>query len=106
MGYSGLIQGLADRLKRRNVDTLAYFHTDHFKPWRSIGAAPPVCQPVVDSLHDFLRATERIDFARRLSLFYKPHLNYALRREPGLTRAHPDDLVGFLPRAEFEEHFG
>src|SRR5262249_51535737 len=52
------------------------------------------------------RVTERIDFARRLTLFYKPHLNYALHKGDGLVRADPADLVGFLPRTEHEERLG
>lgn len=61
---------------------------------------------VVESIHDFCRATERLDFARRLTLFYKPHLNYALRYDESLVRVDPSDLVGFLPRTEHEEHCG
>lgn len=106
MQHTPLIRDLADRLRRRNIDSVVYFHTDHFEPWRPIGATPAVSAAVVDSLHDFLRATERIDFARRLTLFYKPHLNYTLSRDREMLRADPDDLVGFLPQGQLEEQFG
>jgi len=104
--HNPLIKELADRLRGMDVTSLVYFHTDHFEPWRPVGGAPAVGPEIVESIYDFCRVTERIDFARRLTLFYKPHLNYALRRGAGLERADPDDLVGFLPRAEHEERFG
>src|SRR5262249_53897733 len=92
-----------DRFKQREIETAVYFHVDHFEPWRSIRGAPAVSPVVVDSLHHFLRTMERLQFARRLTLFYKPHLNYALREEPGLCRVDPGDLLGFLPRTNTEE---
>jgi hypothetical protein len=104
--YTPLVKQLADRLRAIDISTVVYFHTDHFEPWRAIGKRPAVGAEVVESIHDFCRVTERIDFARRLTLFYKPHLNYALRRGEGLLRAAPEDLVGFLPRSDFEEQAG
>jgi len=89
-----------------DVASLVYFHADHFEPWRSIGEIAAVGPEIVDAIGDFCRVTERIDFARRLTLFYKPHLNYALRMGGDLIRADPRDLVGFLPRTEREERFG
>jgi hypothetical protein len=88
------------------VDRLAYFHTDHFEPWRSIGKAPAVGPESVAAVHAFCRATERLDYARRLTLFYKPYVGYALRRGSELTRADPEDLVGFRPRSERHERCG
>lgn len=105
--YATLRQQLSDRLRRKSLQSLVYFHTDHFEPWRPIGDKIPAVGPgIVDSIGHFHNIAGRIDFARRLTLFYKPHLNYALRPGDGLTRAHPDDLVGFLPRSDDEEHFG
>ena len=89
-----------------DVASLVYFHTDHFEPWRPVGGAPAVGPEIVDAIGDFCHITERIDFARRLTLFYKPHLNYALRAGDDLIRADPRDLVGFLPQAAHEERFG
>ena len=104
--HANLVKELAARLRGMDVATLVYFHTDHFEPWRSVGEAAAVGPEIVDAIGDFCRVTERIDFARRLTLFYKPHLNYALRKGDELIRADPRDLVGFLPRAEHEERFG
>jgi hypothetical protein len=89
-----------------DVTSLVYFHTDHFEPWRPVGKVPAVGPEIVDAIGDFCRLTERMDFARRLTLFYKPHLNYALRVGDDLVRADPRDLVGFLQRSEHEERFG
>jgi len=104
--FAPLIERLASRLAEMEVGSLVYFHTDHFEPWRSIGDIPAIGQGIVDAIGAFARTCERLDFARRLSLFYKPHLNYALRGGDGVERADPDDLVCFLPRAEHEERFG
>lgn len=104
--HAPLVKDLASRLRGMDVASLVYFHTDHFEPWRAVGGAPAVGQEVVDSIGDFCQVTERIDFARRLTLFYKPHLNYALRTGDGLVRADPRDLVGFLERTEHEERLG
>ena len=104
--HTPLVNELAARLRSMDVEGLVYFHTDHFEPWRSVGEVAAVCPEIVDAIGDFCRVTERIDFARRLTLFYKPHLNYALRKGDELIRADPRDLVGFLPRAEHEERFG
>ena len=104
--HAVLVRELAARLRDMDVASLVYFHTDHFEPWRPVGGAPAVGPGIVDAIGDFCRVTERIDFARRLTLFYKPHLNYALRTGDDLLRADPRDLVGFLPRAEHEERFG
>ena len=106
MRYTPLINDLADHLRGKDIDTVVYFHADHFEPWRPVGDTPAVGEAVVDGMHDFLRVTERIDFARRLTLFYKPHLNYALRHDRDLLRVDPSDLVGFLPRTQSEESFG
>jgi hypothetical protein len=104
--HAPLVKDLAARLRGMDVASLVYFHTDHFEPWRAVGDAPAVGPEVVDAIGDFCRVTERIDFARRLTLFYKPHLNYALRVGDELTRADPRDLVGFLGRTEHEERCG
>lgn len=104
--HAPLVRKLADRLRGLGLASLVYFHTDHFEPWRPVGKVAAMGPETVDAVHDFCRAVERIDFARRLTLFYKPNLNYALRRGGDLVRADPDDLVGFVPRAEMEDRLG
>jgi hypothetical protein len=64
-----LIDELAEDIKRLELTSLVYFHTDHFEPWRSIDErSPAVGQQIVDGIHEFLRECERIDFAKRLTL--------------------------------------
>lgn len=102
-----LVHEIAERLRRLDLASVVYFHTDHFEPWRNIDdRVPAVGQEIVDGVHEFLRMSEQIDFARRQTLFYKPQINYAFRRDEELIRAHPDDLVGFLPRSEDEQNYG
>lgn len=103
--HTSLIKDLVARLRGMDLASVVYFHTDHFEPWRSVRDAPAVGQETVDAIGEFCRVTERIDFARRLTLFYKPHLNYALRTGDDLIRADPRDLVGFVPRSAYEERF-
>jgi len=104
--FAPLVNRLAERLRRREVSRLAYFHTDHFEPWRALGTAAAIGPESVQAVHDFCRAVQGVDFARRLTLFYKPYVGYALRRGDELLRAAPEDLVGFRPRTERQEHFG
>ncbi|MFI5032527.1 MAG: hypothetical protein ACHQPH_17680 [Reyranellales bacterium] len=104
--HARLIAKLADRLRRREVDRLAYFHTDHFEPWRSIDNAPAIGPESVLAVHDFCRSTERLEYARRLTLFYKPYVGYALRPGTDLLRVEPSDLVGFRPRSEVQARCG
>jgi hypothetical protein len=104
--FAPLVNRLAERLRRQEVSRLAYFHTDHFEPWRALGKAVAIGPESVQAVHDFCRATQGVDFARRLTLFYKPYVGYALRRGDGLLRAAPEDLVGFRPRTEHQEDFG
>lgn len=104
--HTSLVSQLADRFRRKDISSLVYFHTDHFEPWRAIDGAPAIGPRSVEAVHEFCRATERIDFARRLTLFYKPHVSYALRRDRDLLRVDPVDLVGFAERSKAQEQYG
>lgn len=61
--HAALVKELAGRLRDLDVASVVYFHTDHFEPWRPVGAGPAVGPAVVESIHEFCRVTERIDFA-------------------------------------------
>lgn len=104
--HATLVKELAGRLRDLDIASVVYFHTDHFEPWRPVGTGPAVGPAIVEAVHEFCRVTECIDFARRLTLFYKPHLNYDLRKGGDLVRADPGDLVGFVPRSDYEERMG
>ena len=104
--FAPLVSRLAERLRRREVSRLAYFHTDHFEPWRALGEAPAIGPRSAQAVHDFCRSVQEVDYARRLTLFYKPYVGYALRQGDGLLRAAPGDLVGFRPRTERQRQYG
>ncbi len=91
---------VADALRSRGVRAVAYFHTDHFEPWRIVPLRDGGMARAGDDVARFMEMTERLDFARRSSLFYKPNVNYVVSAERDLRRAHPDDLLGFVPRGE------
>ena len=69
------IDAVAERLRAREIGRLYYFHTDHFEPWQSLGGLSPLCAETVARVETFAETTARIDYARRLTLFYKPYLN-------------------------------
>ncbi len=90
---------MIEALKKRNVRGVAYFHTDHFEPWRPIPERQTEMESCVDDVAAYLRETNDLDFARRASLFYKPNVNYLVSDERPLIRADPDNSLGFLPRS-------
>ncbi len=85
-------------LQKRGVQRLAYFHTDHFEPWRSVPGRPPDLARAVDDVEQFALRCEAIEFARRSSLFVKSNVNFAVSDERDLHRASPEDRLGFVPR--------
>jgi len=89
---------LGDIIERRGVRRVAYFHCDHFEPWRG-----PVNRGVEENAADILRFAEQSatnEFSRRLTLFYKAHIGFARTgRARGGVQATPGDPFVFLPRA-------
>lgn len=83
------IDNLVDILKRRNITSIGYFHTDHFEPW-SKGTGPQ-CR---NGVRRFQEQTARSRFGRRISLFYLDFIP-AMLVEPGDTRALAGDRIGF-----------
>jgi hypothetical protein len=85
------------------VRRVAYFHCDHFEPWRG-----PVSRGVDDNAVDILHFAEQSasnEFSRRLTLFYKAHIGFARagRARRGVPATTGDPFV-FLPRrADVEE---
>ena len=102
MAKTDLIQSrLGEALARRGIRRIVYFHTDHFEPWRTFDGRAAVGPENADDLARFADAMQRIDFARRLTLFCKPHLNYGMRDGEDAIRA-PGDQLGFYRRGEAE----
>ncbi|MGI8839346.1 MAG: hypothetical protein ACR2F8_00940 [Caulobacteraceae bacterium] len=92
-------ESIGDVLKRREVRAIAYFHTDHFEPWRLVPDRDGGMERCVEDVEAYLAKTAPLDFARRASLFYKANVNYLASADRELRRAHPDDLLGFVPRS-------
>ena len=92
-------ESIGDVLKRRGVRAIVYFHTDHFEPWRLVPDREGGMERCVDDVEAYLAKTAPLDFARKASLFYKANVNYLPSANRELRRAHPDDLLGFVPRS-------
>jgi predicted O-methyltransferase YrrM len=88
---------LGDIIRRRGVRRVAYFHCDHFEPWRW-----PISSGVEASAADiawFADASAANEFSRRLTLFYKAHIGFARTdRARGGVQATPGDPFVFYPR--------
>lgn len=52
----------------------------------------------IDDVELYLTSADKLEFARKASLFYKANVNYIVSADRQLIRAHPDDLLGFVPR--------
>lgn len=92
-------ESIGDALKRRGVRAVAYFHTDHFEPWRLVPDRDGGMERCIDDVEAYVAKSASLDFARKASLFYKANVNYLTSRDRELRRAHPDDLLGFVPRS-------
>ena len=90
---------LAERIKARGITGIVYFHTDHFEPWRSFDGRPAMGPENAEGIELFAQAMQRIDFARRLTLFYKTPVNYALIEGRDSIYV-PGDKIGFFVRSD------
>jgi hypothetical protein len=92
---------LADALQKREVRDIVYFHCDHWEPWKTLAGLSRIASlPVMaERVQNFVDAMQTLDFARRLTLFYKPGVYTALD-DGSLTtkgvKVHPDDRIVFL----------
>jgi hypothetical protein len=91
-------QRLAERVRKRGIARVVYFHTDHFEPCRNFDGRPIFGDANIADVERFSRATEKIEFARRLTLFYKPQLNFEIRDGADMLYASSDDKLGFVAR--------
>ncbi len=105
MFKSAVSQRLADRMRARDIARVVYFHTDHFEPCRNFDGRPILGAANVTDVTRFAREIAQIEFARKLTLFHKPQLNFALRRGEEMMFAHPDDKLGFVRRTPAEDGF-
>ncbi len=92
--------GLADILKRRDVRRVVYFHCDHFEPWHGGG---PAIEDYAANVLRFADCSAANEYARRLTLFYKPQVVIARAGTKGFIAATPGDSLGFRPRTAKQE---
>lgn len=93
---------LSAMASKRGVTRLVYFHTDHFEPWRSFDGRRVLGGENARDLAKFADDMSRLEYARKLTLFIKPHVNFALRRGDDMVHATPDDDLGFIVRTPAE----
>lgn len=95
------IDDLVDLLKRRECDSVCYFHTDHFEPWSS--SISESAARAVDRMAAMARSSP---YARRLSLFYSVFVPYRLATDgpvEGGDRRVGEDGVVFGARSSRQE---
>ena len=91
---------IADAMKRRGVRRMVYFHCDHFEPWRD--ARGTISKRNADDVREFAEVTSQIEYARRLTLFYKCHVPTTMSASPRSLFAEGDGLGFQYPT---DEHF-
>lgn len=95
--FASVVDQIAERLRRRGVRRLVYFHCDHFEPWRNVhGSLSPANS---DHVAHFIEATAQNDQARRLTLFYRCHLKPTMEAREGAVFAE-DTPLGFVRPSE------
>lgn len=95
-------QRLAKRVRARAITRVVYFHTDHFEPWRTFDGRRALGPENARDLERFANEMAAHEYGRRLTLFIKPHLNFALRRGADIRHATSDDDLGFIDRTPQE----
>ena len=102
-GLAKTRMGLADLFKARDVKRLHYFHCDHFEPWEGDDQREDIGSRNAELIENFAEATTRLDFARKLTLFYKVPLHYRLDPYLPGQRVSAADPVVFVPRAKYAD---
>ncbi len=91
---------LTERVRRRGITRVVYFHTDHFEPCRQFDGRPIFGDANIADTERFAETMARIEFGRRLTLFYKPQLNFGVRTGSDMMFASPADKLGFVRRTD------
>lgn len=97
-----------DAFRRREIKRVVYMHCDHWEPWRAIpGEKSVVNARCRDEALRFVELSGKSDLTSRLTLFYKPNINYIYDHEPtqmpGL-KVDPSDGVRFVvPSAQIKQ---
>lgn len=91
---------IADAMKRRGVRRMVYFHCDHFEPWRDERGT--ISERNAADVREFAEVTSKLEYARRLTLFYKCHVPTTMSSSPRSWFAEGDGLGFQYPT---DEHF-
>lgn len=97
--YASARAAVAEAVRRRQIKNVVYFHCDHFEPWRD--ARGGVSERNAADVVQFGDATGRLDFARKLTLFYKCNIPTTMNRSPRTVFMERDQL-GFIIPSERE----
>jgi hypothetical protein len=89
-------QRLIERVRKRRITRVVYFHTDHFEPCRNFDGRPIFGDANIRDTERFAETMSRIEFGRRPTLFYKPQLNFEVRTGSDMMFASPEDKLGFV----------
>ncbi|MGH6979642.1 MAG: hypothetical protein ACREFC_00395, partial [Stellaceae bacterium] len=87
--HADLRKRVAESLKQREIREVVYFHCDHFEPWR--GFQGDVSERNADDILNFGRIVEGVDFARKLTLFYKCNNYICANSDRPQVRAEHDE---------------
>ncbi len=103
--FTKLKEDLRDLYKSRGVRRVVYFHCDHWEPWRPLPGHQAINAINADEIMRFIDTMNRIDFARKQTLFYKDTQTYVYDHDqntsPGV-KADPTDQIRF--NARFPEY--
>jgi hypothetical protein len=92
---------LKEMLKRRGVREFVYLHADHFEPWSYRNQTRnDINKENADNLAKFVEQTAAVDFARRLSLFYRAIVYYRMGTGADCTGVPGDKMSFFMPNPE------
>jgi tRNA1(Val) A37 N6-methylase TrmN6 len=96
--FGDIHNAISERLRALEIREIVYFHCDHFEPWKDNHSIPEDAAMIVE----FVDTTQKIEFARRLTLFYENHPRVSWSGEADLLRAVPTDPIGFVPHSPTE----
>lgn len=85
-------------VENTGIRRVVYMHADHFEPWRH-GIQPRYC----DDLVAFAEQATKCEFGRKLSLFYKPEIQYCLDDSSGASGRMDNEPIVFLHRTDSQK---
>lgn len=92
------VSKLADILKRRAIQHVCYFHTDHYEPW-----SKGINDDTARGVDLFAEMSSRSRFSSRMSLFYQTFLPYGLNAELAAKGQPGVDAIVFNERSRQQE---